>query len=83
MYSDRFGNLTTNIPCGGRMRVRVKGHDDVLPWVETYSEAELGDYVTQLFGDASLRAEVGENGRRVVMQNRGALDRLLNLLPLP
>jgi 3-deoxy-D-manno-octulosonic-acid transferase len=47
------------------------------------SEAELGDCVIRWFGDASLRAEVGENGRRVVMQNRGALDRLLNLLPLP
>jgi 3-deoxy-D-manno-octulosonic-acid transferase len=47
------------------------------------SETELGDCVIRWFGDASLRAEVGENGRRVVMQNRGALDRLLNLLPLP
>ena len=46
------------------------------------SEAELGDQVTAWFEDASLRAEVGENGRRVVAQNRGALEHLLALLPL-
>jgi 3-deoxy-D-manno-octulosonic-acid transferase len=50
--------------------------------IQVHSEAELGDCVNQWFGDASLRAEVGENGRRVVMDNRGALDRLLALLPL-
>ncbi|MCB0059134.1 MAG: hypothetical protein KDE45_18980, partial [Caldilineaceae bacterium] len=43
---------------------------------------ELGDLVIEWFRDASLRAEVGENGRRVVEQNRGALDRLMALLPL-
>lgn len=41
----------------------------------------LGDLVIEWFRDASLRAEVGENGRRVVAENRGALDRLLALLP--
>ena len=46
------------------------------------SEAELGAQVTAWFKDASARAEVGANGRRVVAQNRGALDRLLALVPL-
>jgi 3-deoxy-D-manno-octulosonic-acid transferase len=46
------------------------------------NEAELKDQVSAWFEDASLRAEVGENGRRVVAQNRGALDRLMALLPL-
>lgn len=46
------------------------------------NEAELGEQVVRWLGDPSLRAEVGENGRRVVEQNRGALDRLLALLPL-
>lgn len=43
----------------------------------------LGDLVTSWFEDASRRAEIGENGRRAVAQNRGALDRLLALLPVP
>ncbi|MDJ0739530.1 MAG: lipid IV(A) 3-deoxy-D-manno-octulosonic acid transferase [Gammaproteobacteria bacterium] len=46
------------------------------------SDKALGDQVTRWFADASLRAEAGENGRRVVAQNRGALERLLALLPL-
>jgi 3-deoxy-D-manno-octulosonic-acid transferase len=46
------------------------------------SEAELADQVIAWFEDASARAEVGENGRRVVEQNRGALQRLIDLIPL-
>jgi 3-deoxy-D-manno-octulosonic-acid transferase len=46
------------------------------------SEAELADRVINWFADASRRAEVGENGRRVVAQNRGALERLIGLIPL-
>ncbi len=45
-------------------------------------EAALADRVIAWFEDASARAEVGENGRRVVRQNRGALQRLVDLVPL-
>ena len=43
---------------------------------------ELGTVVIEWFRDASLRAEFGENGRQVVARNRGALERLLALLPV-
>jgi 3-deoxy-D-manno-octulosonic-acid transferase len=46
------------------------------------SEAELADQVIAWFEDASARAELGENGRRVVEKNRGALQRLIELIPL-
>lgn len=46
------------------------------------SGAELSSCVIDWFGDASRRAEVGENGRWVVAENRGALDRLIRLIPL-
>jgi 3-deoxy-D-manno-octulosonic-acid transferase len=46
------------------------------------SEAELGDCVIDWFEAVNRRAEVGENGRRVVAVNRGALDRLIQLIPL-
>ena len=45
-------------------------------------EVELAQQVIAWFRDASARAEAGENGRRVVRQNRGALARLIGLLPL-
>jgi 3-deoxy-D-manno-octulosonic-acid transferase len=35
----------------------------------------LCDVVARLLGDASERARLGENGRRVVEANRGALER--------
>ena len=38
--------------------------------------AELAGRVTAWLGDASERSRVGENGRRVVEENRGALERL-------
>jgi 3-deoxy-D-manno-octulosonic-acid transferase len=47
------------------------------------SEAALGELVMEWFADASARAEVGERGRRVVEQNRGALGRLRGLIPVP
>jgi 3-deoxy-D-manno-octulosonic-acid transferase len=40
----------------------------------------LGSTVSRWLQDASLRARIGENGRRVVAQNRGALDRLVSLV---
>jgi 3-deoxy-D-manno-octulosonic-acid transferase len=46
-------------------------------------ESELGEVVGAWFADAAERARVGENGRRVVEQNRGALQRLKALLPMP
>jgi 3-deoxy-D-manno-octulosonic-acid transferase len=36
--------------------------------------------MTEWLGDAAARATVGENGRRVVEQNRGALQRLLEVV---
>lgn len=47
------------------------------------NDAELAQQVLAWFGDASARAEVGEHGRRVVLQNRGALQRLVALIPIP
>ena len=46
------------------------------------NEVALAAQVVEWFGDASARAEVGENGRQVVEKNRGALQRLIDLIPL-
>jgi len=43
--------------------------------VQVRDAAALGDVVARLLGDASERARLGENGRRVVEANRGALER--------
>jgi 3-deoxy-D-manno-octulosonic-acid transferase len=40
----------------------------------------LAQTVITWLGDASQRARIGENGRRVVEQNRGALDRLVGFV---
>ncbi len=40
----------------------------------------LGETMQGWLGNASLRARVGENGRRVVEANRGALERVLGLV---
>ncbi len=50
--------------------------------VQVDGEAALADCVCTWFGDASARAEVGERGRAVVARNRGALQRLIELIPL-
>lgn len=47
------------------------------------NDAELAEQVIAWFADASARAEVGERGRRVVLDNRGALQRLVALIPAP
>jgi len=39
--------------------------------------AELAAVVSRWLGSAQERSRCGENGRRVVEQNRGALDRLM------
>jgi 3-deoxy-D-manno-octulosonic-acid transferase len=41
---------------------------------------ELGSIVANWLTDAQERSRYGENGRRVVQQNRGALDRLMALI---
>jgi len=41
---------------------------------------ELTDVIACWLSDASERARVGENGRAVVEANRGALERLLNII---
>ena len=40
----------------------------------------LAELIARWLGDAALRAQIGENGRRVVAQNRGALGRLIGLV---
>lgn len=48
--------------------------------VQVADASELARVMTEWLGDAALRAAIGENGRRVVEQNRGALERLLRLI---
>lgn len=47
---------------------------------EVRNAPTLASAVTDLLQDANLRHAMGERGRRVVEENRGALDRLLALL---
>jgi 3-deoxy-D-manno-octulosonic-acid transferase len=49
--------------------------------VKVADASALADQVIAWLEDASRRAEVGEKGRRVVERNRGALGRLLALIP--
>jgi len=42
--------------------------------------AELASLMARWLTDAAERARIGENGRRVVEQNRGALNRLIDLI---
>lgn len=44
------------------------------------SAGELADVIRLWLQDASERARVGENGRRVVQENQGAVDRLFDLI---
>ncbi|WP_316366836.1 lipid IV(A) 3-deoxy-D-manno-octulosonic acid transferase [Candidatus Thiodiazotropha sp. CDECU1] len=48
--------------------------------VQVDSVAELADQVSRWLSDASERSRVGEAGRELVEQNRGALDRLTQLV---
>ena len=50
--------------------------------VQVDGEAALAERVVAWFANASERAEFGERGRAVVAQNRGALKRLVDLIPL-
>ena len=40
----------------------------------------LGHCMSDWLSDAAARARIGENGRRVVEQNRGTLQRLIELI---
>jgi 3-deoxy-D-manno-octulosonic-acid transferase len=44
------------------------------------TDRELADTVIELLGDEVLARELGERGREILQQNRGALARLLGLL---
>ena len=48
--------------------------------VQVDTAGELGAIVASWLSDAQERSRYGENGRRVVEQNRGALDRLTALI---
>jgi len=48
--------------------------------VRVQSGSELANVVARWLRDASERSRIGENGRRVVEENRGALDRLVALI---
>jgi len=48
--------------------------------VQVADEKELARCMWEWLGDAAARARVGEQGRRVVQANQGALRRLLDLL---
>ena len=48
--------------------------------VQVADAAALGDWLTRWLGDAAERARIGENGRRTIEQNRGALQRVIALI---
>ncbi len=48
--------------------------------VQVTNAAALADLLGDWLTDAALRARIGERGRRVVEQNRGALQRLIELI---
>jgi 3-deoxy-D-manno-octulosonic-acid transferase len=48
--------------------------------VQVSDSRELAAQMTEWLGDAAIRAGVGENGRRVVERNRGAVNRVIDLL---
>ncbi|MCB1852775.1 MAG: lipid IV(A) 3-deoxy-D-manno-octulosonic acid transferase [Gammaproteobacteria bacterium] len=48
--------------------------------IQVAGSEQLADKVSNWFADASARTEAGERGRRLVAENRGALDRLSALI---
>ncbi len=48
--------------------------------VQVADEQQLSSILQGWFGDAAERARVGENGRSVVAENRGAMERLYRLI---
>ena len=53
---------------------------DIGAGIQVDSIDQLAASVSDWLGDASVRAEAGERGRRLVAENRGALDRLYALI---
>ena len=48
--------------------------------VTVNNAGQLATAVTDLFTDRDSATDIGNRGREIVMQNKGALDRLLRLL---
>ncbi len=48
--------------------------------VQVRDSNELAEVVSAWLGDASERSRIGENGRRAVEENRGALERLVEMV---
>jgi len=48
--------------------------------VQVADAQALSDWLVRWLGDAAERARIGENGRQAVQRNRGALDRLIQLV---
>ncbi len=48
--------------------------------VQVRDAEELSEVVSRWLGDASERSRIGENGRRAVEENRGALKRLIAII---
>ncbi len=69
-----FGPYMFNFPVISQMMTE---HDAA---VRVLDETELGHLIVHWLTDASRRSQIGENGRRMVEANRGALERLLALL---
>ncbi len=69
-----FGPHMFNFLTIGRMLTSQGGA------VQIRTASELADVIVRWLGDASERARVGETGRRVIEENRGALDRLYALV---
>jgi 3-deoxy-D-manno-octulosonic-acid transferase len=45
-----------------------------------HNGTELGSRVAELLSDQALRVEMGNRGRAAVDRNRGALEKLMNLI---
>jgi 3-deoxy-D-manno-octulosonic-acid transferase len=48
--------------------------------ISVNNAAQLGDAVADLFGNEAMATDIGNRGKEIVQQNKGALDRLLKLL---
>jgi len=69
-----FGPHMHNFAAIARMLLDAEAAEQVR------NAATLGHVMARWLGDASLRTRLGENGRRVVENNRGALDRTLAMV---
>jgi len=69
-----FGPHMHNFAAIARMLLDAEAAEQVR------NAATLGQVMARWLGDASLRTRLGENGRRLVESNRGALDRTLTMV---